>query len=41
MALKALANTVSGAVIPKAGHWIAEEQPEALNKCLLNFLGTS
>jgi pimeloyl-ACP methyl ester carboxylesterase len=41
MALKALAEKVSGAVIPKAGHWIAEEQPEALNKCLLDFLGAS
>jgi pimeloyl-ACP methyl ester carboxylesterase len=38
MALKALANDVQGAVIAKAGHWIAEEQPEALNTCLLDFL---
>ncbi|MGL5839123.1 MAG: alpha/beta fold hydrolase [Sphingorhabdus sp.] len=38
MALKALADNVQGAVIAKAGHWIAEEQPEALNTCLLDFL---
>jgi pimeloyl-ACP methyl ester carboxylesterase len=38
MALKALADNVRGAVIAKAGHWIAEEQPEALNQCLLDFL---
>jgi pimeloyl-ACP methyl ester carboxylesterase len=41
MALKALADNVSGAVISKAGHWIAEEQPEALNQCLLEFLKSS
>jgi pimeloyl-ACP methyl ester carboxylesterase len=41
MALKALADNVSGAVIGKAGHWIAEEQPEALNQCLLDFLKSS
>jgi pimeloyl-ACP methyl ester carboxylesterase len=41
MALKALADNVSGAVIAKAGHWIAEEQPEALNQCLLDFLKSS
>lgn len=38
MALRAFSDTVSGAVIPKAGHWIAEEQPEALTRCLLEFL---
>jgi pimeloyl-ACP methyl ester carboxylesterase len=38
MALRAFADNVSGAVIPKAGHWIAEEQPEALHQCLLGFL---
>lgn len=38
MALRAFSDKVSGAVIPKAGHWIAEEQPDALNKCLLGFL---
>lgn len=39
MALKALADDVRGTVISKAGHWIAEEQPEALNQCLLDFFG--
>ena len=38
MALKALADSVQGAVVAKAGHWIAEEQPEALNSVLLSFL---
>ena len=38
MALKALADNVQGAVIPKAGHWIAEEQPAALQETLLAFL---
>ena len=38
MALRAFSDNVSGAVIPKAGHWIAEEQPEALVRCLLDFL---
>lgn len=38
MALKALADNVRGAVVPKAGHWIAEEQPEALHAILLPFL---
>lgn len=38
MALKALADDVRGAVIPRAGHWIAEEQPTALNQCLLDFI---
>ncbi len=38
MALKALANSVQGAVIAKAGHWVAEEQPEALSSLLVSFL---
>lgn len=38
MALSAFSNKATGAVVPKAGHWIAEEQPDALNKCLLGFL---
>jgi pimeloyl-ACP methyl ester carboxylesterase len=38
MALKALADNVKGAVIPKSGHWIAEEQPDALVGVLLPFL---
>ena len=38
MALNALADNVQGAVIPKTGHWIAEEQPEAFHAVLLPFL---
>ena len=38
MALKALADNVRGNVIAGAGHWIAEEQPEALTACLIDFL---
>lgn len=37
MALKALGDDVRGLVIPKAGHWIAEEQPAALNAALIAF----
>ena len=39
MALKALATDVRGAVIPKAGHWVAEEAPAALAQVLIAFLG--
>jgi hypothetical protein len=38
MALKALASDVRGAVIAKAGLWIAEEQPDALAESLISFL---
>ncbi len=32
-----LAEDVSGGSIPKAGHWIADEQPEELTKRLISF----
>ncbi|WP_298123809.1 alpha/beta hydrolase [Brevundimonas sp.] len=38
MALRALADDVQGAVIPDAGHWLAEEQALALSETLLEFL---
>ncbi len=34
-----LGENVSGGVIERAGHWIADEQPEELAKRLLNFFG--
>ncbi len=30
---------VTGAVVPQAGHWIADENPEALSQLLIDFLG--
>ncbi|MGL5817103.1 MAG: alpha/beta fold hydrolase [Phycicoccus sp.] len=39
MSLRALAEDVRGAVIPGAGHWVAEEQPTALNQLLAEFIG--
>jgi pimeloyl-ACP methyl ester carboxylesterase len=38
MAMRQLASTVQGVVIPDAGHWLAEEAPEALHAALLDFL---
>jgi len=38
MALRALATNVRGAVLPNAGHWLIEEQPEALHEQLRAFL---
>jgi pimeloyl-ACP methyl ester carboxylesterase len=38
MALKALATEVTGAVIPKSGHWVVEEAPDALADVLIRFL---
>lgn len=38
MALKALADNVRGEVIGDAGHWLAEEQPEALFAAVNAFL---
>lgn len=38
MALEALAHTVRGKVIAAAGYWVAEEQPEALTTCIIDFL---
>lgn len=38
MALKALADNVAGVVIQDAGHWIAEEQPAALARSILNLM---
>lgn len=40
MALQALADDVSGTIIPEAGHWVVEEQGEALGSTLLSFLGS-
>jgi pimeloyl-ACP methyl ester carboxylesterase len=38
MALRALATNVRGAVLPKCGHWVAEEAPAALSNVLIGFL---
>jgi pimeloyl-ACP methyl ester carboxylesterase len=38
MALRALGDDVRGAVVPRAGHWIAEEAEAALGDTLLGFL---
>lgn len=38
LALKALATDVSGAVIPRCGHWVAEEAPGALADVLTGFM---
>jgi pimeloyl-ACP methyl ester carboxylesterase len=38
MAMRQLASDVTGGVIAEAGHWLAEEQPEALHAALLAFL---
>jgi pimeloyl-ACP methyl ester carboxylesterase len=27
-------------LLPQAGHWVQQEQPEAVNKLLLNFLSS-
>lgn len=32
-----LAENVSGGIIPKSGHWIADEQPDLLNQQLISF----
>ncbi|MEO8396674.1 MAG: alpha/beta hydrolase, partial [Chloroflexota bacterium] len=37
-AMKPLANDVQGVVIPGAGHWVAEEAPEAMLAALTTFL---
>ena len=38
MAMRALADDVRGGVIPRAGHWLTDEQPAALAEALLAFL---
>jgi len=38
MALRALADDVRGQIIPEAGHWLAEEQPEHLARALIDFV---
>lgn len=38
MAMRALADDVRGGVIPRAGHWLTDEQPAALAAALLDFL---
>ena len=35
--LKSIADDVSGVMIEESGHWVPEEQPEVLSKCLLEF----
>lgn len=37
--LRRVATNVRGAVIPECGHFVPEEQPDALNRLLLDFLG--
>ena len=37
-ALGQLGSDVDTAIIERAGHWLAEEQPEALNALLVDFL---
>lgn len=39
-AMRQLARDVQGAVVSGAGHWIADEQPEALARMLTDFLRT-
>ncbi len=38
--MRRLANQVSGAIIDHAGHWIADEQPQALAVSVIDFLKT-
>jgi pimeloyl-ACP methyl ester carboxylesterase len=37
-AMRALVDDVQGVVIPGAGHWVAEQAPEALLAALTGFL---
>lgn len=37
--LKRVATDVRGAIVPESGHFIPEEQPEALSQLLLDFFG--
>jgi pimeloyl-ACP methyl ester carboxylesterase len=37
--MKKLANDVRGVIIDQCGHWVPEEQPEALSRALLDFFG--
>jgi hypothetical protein len=37
--IKALAENVSGTVVPLSGHWIPEEQPEFVIEQLFKFFG--
>ena len=37
-AMGALADDVRGVVIPDAGHWVAEQNPEAMLTALTTFL---
>ncbi|WP_372725288.1 alpha/beta fold hydrolase [Immundisolibacter sp.] len=39
LCMEQVANDVRGGVIERCGHWIAEEQPQALRDALLAFLG--
>jgi pimeloyl-ACP methyl ester carboxylesterase len=36
-AMAGIANSVSGAVIEDAGHWVSDENPKALSAALLKF----
>ena len=40
LAMRALADDVHGGVIPRAGHWLTDEQPAALADALVEFLAT-
>lgn len=37
-AMRVLVPNVQEVVIPDAGHWVQQEQPEAVNAALLHFL---
>ena len=36
--LKAVAVNVKGGIVPKSGHWITQENPDATTKLVLEFL---
>jgi pimeloyl-ACP methyl ester carboxylesterase len=39
--LEEVAEQVTGVRIPRTGHWVPEENPEALTTALLEFLGAT
>jgi pimeloyl-ACP methyl ester carboxylesterase len=38
MSFSAVASDVTGVVVPEAGHWVVDEQPQAVTQHLLDFL---
>jgi pimeloyl-ACP methyl ester carboxylesterase len=36
-----VASNVTGGIVPKSGHWIMEENPQATIKLVTDFLATS